>query len=318
LDEGSGNTLIDHSGNGNNANKSSSSNWTWVTGKNGLALLLNKSIVQYGGVPHNASINITKQITISAWIRPADKLGRQIISKGGTDGYELLTLKSGKVEFRFNRESNGSTYSLISNKSYPSDGKTWLHLTATFNGTKSVIYFNGVQDISKTYTSTTIKSNTSELQIGARKGTNQWSGALDEIRLYNRALTATEVSNLPNQTIAFRMVDDGEDSEEFIEIETAQVFKNPVEFSTADSPKETKLYPNPVDDVIHIELSDFKNDLTQVNIFDMKGLKLYDQELQTNEGRLTIDISRVGLKQGSYMLFVNSDGYQRIFKFIKK
>jgi len=50
----------------------------------------------------------------------------------------------------------------------------------------------------------------------------------------------------------------------------------------------------------------------------MKGLKLLDQELQINDGKLTIDISRIGLKQGSYVLFVNSDGYQRIFKFIKK
>ncbi|MCS4433840.1 LamG-like jellyroll fold domain-containing protein [Aquiflexum gelatinilyticum] len=318
LDEGSGNTLIDHSGNGNNASKSSTSNWNWISGKSGLALLLNKSIAQYGRVPHNSTINISKQITISAWIRPADKLGRQIISKGGTDGYELLTRSSGKVEFRFNRESNGSTYSLLSNKNYPSDGKTWLHVTATFDGTKSTIYFNGVQDISKTYSSTTIKTNTSELQIGARKGANLWSGALDEIRLYNRALTATEVSKLPNQTIAFRMMDDGEDSEDFIEMDISDVLDDEKEVLAFDSPHATKLYPNPVDDVIHIELSDFKHDIIQVNIFDMKGLKLFDQELQTEEGRFTIDISRIGLKQGSYVLFVNSDGYQRIFKFIKK
>jgi len=317
MDEGSGSTLIDHSGNGNNAQKSSTSNWTWITGKSSLALLLNKSIVQYGGVPHNSTINISKQVTISAWIRPADKLGRQIIAKGGTDGYELLTLKSGKIEFRFNRESNGSTYSLISNKTYPNDGKTWLHVTATFDGTKSTLYFNGVQDISKTYSATTIKTNTSELQIGARKGANQWSGALDEIRLYNRALTATEVSKLPNQTVAFRMMDEGDVSQDTVEVEISAILDNELE-PTIDAPIGTKLYPNPVDDVIHIELSDFKYDLIQVNIFDMKGLKLFDQEIQTNNGKFTIDISRIGLKQASYVLFVNSDGYQRIFKFIKK
>ena len=318
LDEGSGNTLIDHSGNGNNAKVANSSNLKWVTGKNGLALLLNKSITQYGAVPHNSTINITKQITISGWIRPVDRLGRQIISKGGTDGYELLTLKSGKVEFRFNRESNGSTYSLLSNKNYPSDGKTWLHVTATFDGSKSTIYFNGVQDISKTYSTTTIKSNTSEIQIGARKGTNQWSGALDEIRLYNRALTAAEVSQLPNQYNAFRMIEDSGDFEESVETEMQGIQDEAIELSSDDYLLETKLYPNPVDDVIHIELSNFIYDLIKVNIFDMKGLKLLDQELQINDGKLTIDISRIGLKQGSYVLFVNSDGYQRIFKFIKK
>ncbi|MCH6236131.1 LamG-like jellyroll fold domain-containing protein [Cognataquiflexum rubidum] len=317
MDEGSGSILIDHSGNGNNAKRSSTANWTWITGKIDKALLLNKSTVQYGGVPHNSTINISKQVTISAWIRPADKLGRQIISKGGTDGYELLTRGSGKVEFRFNRESNGSTYSLISNKSYPSDGKTWLHVTATFDGTKSTMYFNGVQDISKTYSATTIKTNTSELQIGARKGANQWSGALDEIRLYNRALTATEVSKLPNQTVAFRMMDEGDVSQDTVEVEISAILDNELE-PTIDDPIGTKLYPNPVDDVIHIELSDFKYDLIQVNIFDMKGLKLFDQEIQTKDGKFTIDISRVGLKQASYVLFVNSDGYQRIFKFIKK
>jgi hypothetical protein len=318
MDEGSGTTLIDHSGNGNNAKRSSSSNWTWITGKLGKALLLNKSIVQYGAVPHNSTINISGQITISAWIRPADKLGRQIISKGGTNGYELLTRSSGKVEFRFNRESNGSTYSLLSNKSYPSDGKTWLHVTATFDGKKSVIYFNGVQDISKTYTATTIKTNTSEIQIGARKGSNQWSGALDEIRLYNRALTATEVSKLPNQSIAFRILNEDDYSQDSTEVEIIQTMEDIKDLPLNDTEPGTKLYPNPVDDVINIELSDISHELLQINIFDMKGLKLFDRELQPNEGKLTIDISGNGFKQGTYVLFVTAEGYQKIFKFIKK
>ncbi|MCL6259260.1 malectin domain-containing carbohydrate-binding protein [Aquiflexum sp. TKW24L] len=317
MDEGSGSTLVDHSGNGNNAQKSSSTNWTWVTGKSGLALLLNKSIVQYGGVPHNSTINITQQITISAWIRPADKSGRQIISKGGTNGYELLTLKSGKVEFRFNRESNGNTYSLISNKNYPSDGKTWLHVTATFNGTKSTIYFNGVQDNSKTFSSTTIKTNTAELQIGARKGTNQWSGALDEIRLYNRSLTSTEVSNLPNQFIAFRMIDDGQNPQDLIDLSTMQTTEELTNFETDDALIEKRLYPNPVEDNINIEIPSLKNEKVQVRIFDMKGVNLLDTELEMENGKLRIDFTPTDLKQGTYILFINSDKTQNIFKFIK-
>jgi hypothetical protein len=317
MDEGSGTTLIDHSGNGNNAQRSSTTNWTWVTGKSGQALLLNKSIVQYGGVPHNSTINISRQITISAWIRPVDKLGRQIISKGGVDGYELLTLKSGKMEFRFNRESNGSTYSLVSIKDYPSDGTTWLHVTATFDGTKSTIYFNGVQDNSKTYSATTIRTNTTELQIGARKSTNQWSGALDEIRLYNRALTATEVSKLPNQYIAFRLIDDGEDTQDLIELSTmpkAEVLTN---FDSEESIIETRLYPNPVKDNINIEISELKNEKVQVRIFDMRGVNVMDTELEMENGKLRIDVSPSHMRQGNYVLFINSDKTQNVFKFIK-
>lgn len=319
MDEGSGSTLVDHSGNGNNAQKSSSSNWTWTTGKNGLALLLNKSIVQYGRVPHNSTINITRQITISAWIRPADKLGRQIISKGGTDGYELLTSSSGKVHFIFNRESNGTTYRLTSLKNYPSDGKTWLHVTATFDGRKSVIYFNGVQDNSATYSSTTIKTNTSEIQIGARKATNQWSGALDEIRLYNRALTETEVSKLPNQFNAFRVLEeDSLESQDLNELSKMQILEELEDFDSDDSSFETKLYPNPIDDIINIKISGSTNDQVQVRIFDMKGVNLLDREMVMENGKLMIDLSPTFLKQGNYVLIINSDKIQKVFKFIKK
>lgn len=190
----SGSTFLDGSGNANNAEVFNASGMSYVTGVEGSAARFNGS--SYGTVPHNTTVNITKQLTVSAWIRPVGEGNRQIISKNGPDGFELMTSSGGKIDFRINRDSNGSAYLLRSTQNHPTDGKTWMHVTATFDGTKSALYINGVQNTSKVYPAFQIKSNTSELQIGARKGGNRWLGALDDVRVYNRALNLSEVASL--------------------------------------------------------------------------------------------------------------------------
>lgn len=197
MEEGSGATLIDNSGNGNNAVLQNAKDITWGAGKQGLALFLPGTTSRFGIAPNQASLNIPDKITIAAWVNPAEIRNCTILSKTGNDGYALGLASTGKVEFQINSNTNGLTYKVYSNSNYVANGTTWTHVAATFDGTTSKIYINGILDIAVTFPApVAIITNTSGLYIGSLLGDRRWRGGLDEVRLYRGALTATEIGPL--------------------------------------------------------------------------------------------------------------------------
>ncbi|MFC4875114.1 fibronectin type III domain-containing protein, partial [Negadavirga shengliensis] len=95
MEEGSGSTIVDHSGNNNNGTLRNSSNVTWVTGVDGLALNLPGTTGRFAEVNNHSSLNITEAITLSAWIRPAVRQTKSIVNKSTLNGYEINTTSSG-------------------------------------------------------------------------------------------------------------------------------------------------------------------------------------------------------------------------------
>ena len=77
----------------------------------------------------------------------------------------------------------------------------WTHLAATHDGTTARIYVNGSQVTSQN-SSDVFKADTSKLTICGNQndasGTiaERWNGLVDDLQLYNRALTATEIASL--------------------------------------------------------------------------------------------------------------------------
>ncbi len=317
MNEGSGNIFIDHSGKGNDATINVPAGVSWVTGVAGLAGRFTGGTGVFAIVPHNASINITEQITIAAWIRPTALSNRQILSKANPDGYELSIFEGGQVEFRINRESSGSTYRLRSISTYPTDGNTWMHVAATFDGTRSRIYINGVLDNTATYAPTSINSNTVNLLIGSRSGNNRWLGDLDEVMLYNKALTNTEIQNLLTSQLGLRTIDPASSKKPGISISeneevNANINEDPIGF------KVSKIYPNPVVDQITLELTTRNDKSVQVGIFDMKGVRLFESLEESKSGKIVINLSNPIYRPGTYVLVTNCDGIQQVFKFFKK
>ncbi len=268
-------------------------------------------------VPHNPTIDITQQITIAAWIRPNAVENKGILSKLSGNGYEFRIFSDGKLEFRINRAASGTAYKLNSNQSYVANGSTWTHVAVTFNGPKSTIYINGVQDNSTTYAPVQIISNTADLRIGAVATGNRWNGDLDDVRLYNRALSGSEILNLANPGGAFRI-----NESHILKDGTATSTENTTvaekEIQKRDTPKVSRIYPNPVMDVINLEISNLDQERVQISIFDMKGILLLDQEYESENGNLLLDISNLKLKPGTHVLLVNTNGHQQVFKFLKK
>ncbi|MCS4436939.1 T9SS type A sorting domain-containing protein, partial [Aquiflexum gelatinilyticum] len=85
-----------------------------------------------------------------------------------------------------------------------------------------------------------------------------------------------------------------------------------------ERPGVTRMFPNPVSDLINLELSNLQEEKVQVSIFDMKGILLLDQEFESENGTLVLDISELRLKPGTHVLLVNTNGGQQVFKFLKK
>ena len=189
FEEGSGTTIGDLSGQNNNGVASGT---TWSTaGKFGNALVFNGTNAQVT-VPNAASLQLTTGMTLEAWVFPttAPTGWRAIIDKN-VDGYYLM----GSTD-NGNRPGAGGTWTNGNKNVFGTavlPANTWTHLATTFDGTAVRLFVNGVQVASLAQT-VQLAPTTATLQIGgdAYAGEN-FAGLIDEVRVYNRALSAAEI-----------------------------------------------------------------------------------------------------------------------------
>jgi hypothetical protein len=192
FDEGSGSVARDSSGNGNNGTIYGA---TWVIGKNGQALSFN-GINNYVLVTHSASLNVIDAITIVVWVRPSGAgTFRYISAKPSFDTNVppyLLLGENNKVEFSC--PSGISFGSLFSIATIPAD--TWTLIACTYSRTegKQKIFINGNLDNSRDV-NYALQQNTADLYIGAGGHGQGFTGIIDELRIYNRALSAAEIQS---------------------------------------------------------------------------------------------------------------------------
>src|SRR6185503_1333269 len=203
MEENGGSILIDGSSFTNHASLIGSPVWT--PGMVGTYSLSLNGTTQYASVPDDASLDLTNQITIAGWIKPGRVATQDLVKKainGGTNGYELSLASSTsafpqKVFFRINQGTSADTYRVNSTTLYPIDGNTWMHVAATFDGTNLKIYINGQLEGTTSAAGQTISTNSLALGLGAQSdGQRMYQGALDDVRIYNRALTLAEIQAL--------------------------------------------------------------------------------------------------------------------------
>lgn len=149
--------------------------------------------------------DITGAVTISAWVNgngsEADDFiaGRGNTSTGAasTQQYLLYYASTNQPAFRV---SNGSAQiSSLSGANGAPDGR-WFHLVGVYDGIDTTrLYLNGVQvdtDTSASFGS--LNSSAIGIGIGSRQtgGSNFHSGLIDDVRIYNRAFSVSEISKL--------------------------------------------------------------------------------------------------------------------------
>jgi PKD repeat protein len=194
FDEGTGTTVKDRSPYGNTGTISSA---TWVTtGRFGRALSFNGSS-SWITVNDANSLDLTTGMTIEAWVYPIALSGwRSVIMKESTND-EVYSLYANVPQVAIVTSEglvNVSTSSLPLNR--------WTHLAGTYDGATQRLYVNGVQVASKSRTGA-MAASTRPLRIG---GDSLWGeyfqGLIDEVRIYNRALTATQIQADMNTAVS--------------------------------------------------------------------------------------------------------------------
>ena len=149
----------------------------------------------YASVPNSSSVNITGSFSIEAWVNPSNIANKGVIAKGGSLGTTLryaIRITSSRVVLITNGgpRLSSKTTSLI-------PVNTWTHISATYNSGSGNfnIYINGILDSSSVVASAAPIANTDSLYIGISGASTPFNGKLDEVRLWNRELTAAEVNN---------------------------------------------------------------------------------------------------------------------------
>jgi len=151
-------------------------------------------------VPTTDSLNITGHITVEAYInRSQSGAQHAIVEQYGcvgdapkVGGFCLRVLNSNLICF-YTLDNCGSGDAATGKTIIKDD--TWYHVVATWDGKEIAIYVDGVLDVTLP-TKRNPKERGMPLRIGAmgNNSSTQFNGAIDEVRVYNRALSETEVN----------------------------------------------------------------------------------------------------------------------------
>ncbi len=151
----------------------------------------------YISVPHGAHLAITGAITLSIWFRFAgNPTGYPACQKGGSYPQPYGISSQPSRTWNFVR-GNGSSQAYVLGVTSTPVG-VWGHAVGTWVGGLFAIYVNGILDNTAS-ASPTVSDTGTAFGIGANFPTtaNQWmTGTLAHVRLYNRALAASEIKQL--------------------------------------------------------------------------------------------------------------------------
>ncbi|MGH7293152.1 MAG: LamG domain-containing protein, partial [Myxococcota bacterium] len=192
-DEGSGSVVSDWIG----GRTGTCSGPSWTTGKLAGALQYNGT-TDYVSVADHGAFHVTSTMTITGWVRgtawPSDPdWACTILRKGDVNpnNWELC-IGLGKVAFVLD---DYDAYAIRGNTTLPLN--TWCHAAATWDGSKVRLYLNGVLDNTPYTRAAPIGTDTRNVYIGGRTGsTDIFPGRVDDVRFYNRCLTAAEIAAL--------------------------------------------------------------------------------------------------------------------------
>ncbi len=189
FDEATGVTAADESGNNHPATLAGAG---WAGGRFGSSLLLNGS----GGRADVPALGTFYKsgFTFEAWVKPTSApsdaaiLGTWV---NGDDGGPMIWVDH--VAGRFYLTLNKGFGNYLDSGRTPVVGQ-WQHVAATFDGLVARFYVDGVETASRTFIGTAGNSNTWRIGSYGSSPAGFFPGSIDEVRIYDRALGAAEVT----------------------------------------------------------------------------------------------------------------------------
>lgn len=192
LDETSGTSAADSSGNGYTGTYTNSPTLGVEGAFSGSrATLLSQA--SYQKITTSLSLNALTNATFSCWVKPTSYPGsyNTVIGGDAIFGIELFTV-GGKISAYVGGFVDGTT-SIQTN--IPVTPGVWTHLVLVKNGTTCTLYKNGVSIKSQVLSGASLAA-AENLHIGWRASSDYFNGAVDDVRVYSRALSAGDVAAL--------------------------------------------------------------------------------------------------------------------------
>jgi hypothetical protein len=246
-------------------------------------------------------LNPTNFISISAWVAVDDvnKLSQEIISKGADhmDGHYRMHYTAKPLQNYPDHRFHGlitrigdNYYSMLFMGDYPLQNQ-WYHIVMVYNGNSLIAYLNGYQEEILSV-SGNLFQNDANLYIGKHMNASYpyyFSGKIDEIRIYDYALSEAEILDLyqeggwgTNNTISVLSPNGGEvwgmGTEQFITWSSIDIIDVKIEFSSNngaswelvnESVPSTGIYSWNVPDVHTIQGVIKISDVTDEDVFDI-------------------------------------------------
>jgi|GEM_PF-2168548 len=207
FNENSGLTVNDNSGNGNNGALANGPLWS-ATGRFGSALQFD-GVDDLVNIADANSLDLTNGMTLEAWVNPSDLVGyKTILCKDrNTTAFNYLLSANNNAANVNNQKPNSRIRVGTTNKTVTGTSKIplneWTHVACTYNGIAFILFVNGVQ-VSSVAVTGSIGVSDDLLRIGGSTalGSQYFEGLIDEVRIYNRALSASEIQADMNTPIA--------------------------------------------------------------------------------------------------------------------
>jgi hypothetical protein len=236
----------------------------------------------YIQIPHDNKLNLSGSKSISLWVKvdtiPNQQFPSLLLKEGTADFYPTFAIQLNndngyalKDRFKFGFFfGNGSTNKLLSVQASYVDttykGK-WLHIVATYSTVSGYqkVYLNGALSDSTYIGSYTSATSNSLLQIG--RGTsygnfsnNYFKGSLDDIRIYDDALSASQVSDIYSPITS-------------------------VKTTEASFAADFVMYPNPTNSTVY-----FSNltEVTAVLVYDINGRLCFNGEVTPQDNSFDV------------------------------
>lgn len=208
FNENSGSVAADSVG--NSSGTISGASWTHGASEAGLSFDGANDSVTFGTAP---SLSGETDFTVSAWIRTTSTADGVVIQQrnGGFNGEYVLKLHAdGRVNFFV--YGNGTFQYSFSTSATVNDGR-WHHLTAMRSGTGGSIFIDGVQRASATGTIVDLDSSIG-VGVGAdiRDNNQYFNGRIDDVRIYDQALSPAEISEIAQRVFVVNDNGDGVDA----------------------------------------------------------------------------------------------------------
>ncbi|MCG8581281.1 MAG: T9SS type A sorting domain-containing protein [Bacteroidales bacterium] len=236
-------------------------------------------------IAHSDVQNMDGALSISCWIKPADVSSTSMIlgksNYYSTTNYLLRLKPDGFMQWEYQTYAENNSQQVLPGN--------WYHVVVTADapGSAQKVYINNQLTSATNPGGATYGQTNSILTIGyAAYGGEFFNGIIDDVQIYNKALSSTEVSELYNQ------------------LATSNGSIIPL--------NNIKVYPIPAFNELTIELT--KSEVSTISLFDSKGRMIKRYNKATSKYQLNVS----DLNKGVYYIHIASESGVSTQKFIKE